>query len=235
MIAVPSHVLLLLDPSESALPVPGFGRYWITDAGRIISNVSAPLVMAPFKQSRGYLQVDLSRGPSREEGQAGHRVFYVHALVLLAFVGLRPCRPGVSVQIDHINGDKADNRLVNLEYVSASENMRRAMETNRHPAKLSGRAVWALRCRALTEGEDAAIAACQETYGVTRRTVRDALAGRKWGWVPEPTDRPTAAELARDLRLDPGEGARMLRLSPLAPAVLRLVPSQTPVSTRCAA
>jgi hypothetical protein len=37
------------------------------------------------------------------------------------------------LQIDHINRDKTDNRLVNLRAVSASENMRNRPDYNVHP------------------------------------------------------------------------------------------------------
>jgi hypothetical protein len=55
--------------------------------------------------------------------RGGKRVTrYVHTLVLAAFVCPRP--PGYD--IDHVNGIRSDNRLVNLEYVSTSENVRRS-------------------------------------------------------------------------------------------------------------
>ena len=47
----------------------------------------------------------------------------IHRLVTEAFLD----RPNSeSWQVNHINGDKRDNRLVNLEYVTPSENMRHA-------------------------------------------------------------------------------------------------------------
>ncbi len=42
----------------------------------------------------------------------------IHSLVMLAFVGKRD----LGMNTNHINGNKKDNRLVNLEYVSAKEN-----------------------------------------------------------------------------------------------------------------
>lgn len=46
----------------------------------------------------------------------------VHRLIAVTFLGPRP--PGL--QIDHIDGDKTNNAASNLEYVTGSENMRRA-------------------------------------------------------------------------------------------------------------
>lgn len=47
----------------------------------------------------------------------------VHRLVMIAFVGEKPYPEW---EIDHINGNSHDNRLENLEYVSSSENTKRA-------------------------------------------------------------------------------------------------------------
>ena len=46
----------------------------------------------------------------------------VHVLIAYAFLGPRPD----GLVIDHKNGNKLDNRACNLEYVSVSENMKRA-------------------------------------------------------------------------------------------------------------
>jgi hypothetical protein len=48
---------------------------------------------------------------------------YVHRMVLEAFVG--PCPSGHVV--NHLNGDKLDNRLENLEYCTQRDNVRHAL------------------------------------------------------------------------------------------------------------
>ncbi len=51
----------------------------------------------------------------------------VHHAVLLAWVG--PCPEGY--QCDHLNGNNVDNRLCNLQWVTPSENQRRARTLRR--------------------------------------------------------------------------------------------------------
>lgn len=46
----------------------------------------------------------------------------VHSLVLETFVGTRP----LGLQINHIDGDKQNNSIDNLEYVTASQNLKHA-------------------------------------------------------------------------------------------------------------
>lgn len=47
----------------------------------------------------------------------------VHRIVLMSFSGINS-----DLQIDHIDGDKMNNNLSNLEYVSAMTNVRRSIE-----------------------------------------------------------------------------------------------------------
>lgn len=57
----------------------------------------------------------------------------VHSLVAEAFLGPRP----KGYDIDHISGDKTDNRLCNIEYVTHMENIRRYNSKNNHRKNFS--------------------------------------------------------------------------------------------------
>ena len=69
----------------------------------------------PGLSDNGYLVLRLSEG-----GKC--RSYNVHRLVLETFCGL----PAPGFEADHLNADRADNRLSNLEWVTKAENIRRA-------------------------------------------------------------------------------------------------------------
>ena len=83
-------------------------RYRISDQGRIVGMTGN--VLKPGTDRYGYKTVVLSWNGKTKT----HRV---HRLVLAAFVG-----PDTR-EVNHLNGDKGDNRLVNLEYSNRSANM----------------------------------------------------------------------------------------------------------------
>lgn len=214
-LVLPLALAETLAPSESARPVPGASRYWVTDHGRLISLVNGVRVLRLFRQPIGYIHVDLRRDSDRDPAVPARWQAYVHELVALTFIGPRPAAPGVFYEIDHIDSDKANNSVANLQYVTRSENIQLAIAAGLHStAKLSAVAVWRLRCRAYVDGD--VVRQAVERYGATTLTVRNALAGRLWATVPDPASRPTASDLARALMLSTDEARPLLRLSPFA-------------------
>ena len=95
--------------------VPGTLACEVSDQGRIRSFARNRLrYLTPSATPKGY-QLTNVRGAPR----------FLHAAILLAFVGVRP----EGMEVRHLNGDPADNRLVNLRYGTRSEN---ALDTVRH-------------------------------------------------------------------------------------------------------
>lgn len=77
--------------------------FWITKFKKI----------KPRKHSGGYLNVSL--GTNKDN----YKNYFIHRLVAEAFIPNPKCKP----QVNHINEDKTDNNINNLEWVTAQENM----------------------------------------------------------------------------------------------------------------
>lgn len=75
--------------------------------------------LKPGVASTGYFSVALCKDGVR-------RSYNVHELVAAAFIGKRPAR----FDIDHINGDRKDNRVENLRYVPHRVNARNITKVN---------------------------------------------------------------------------------------------------------
>lgn len=101
--------------------VPGFnGKYFISKTGDVLSLVRGyPKLIKPAKSANGYLFVRLVV----EYGI--QKTFQVHRLVVKTYILESDKWPKDKVT-DHINGNKTDNRLENLELVTNQENIRRA-------------------------------------------------------------------------------------------------------------
>ncbi len=99
----------------------GWPGYAVSACGTVASNRpkngKGPLVawrlLAGCVASYGYRQVALCNGNGRLRREL------VHRLVLLAWVG--PCPAGMECR--HLNGDPADNRVGNLKWGTAMENV----------------------------------------------------------------------------------------------------------------
>lgn len=109
-------------PGEKWRDIPGLeGRHQASSHGRIrwvgpiIGRTYPFKIVKGVKNPDGYLQVRPYPLPDKRSAR-------VHQLVALAFLG--PCPPGL--EVNHLDGDRANNRPENLEYVSHADNVRHA-------------------------------------------------------------------------------------------------------------
>lgn len=176
-----------MEEIEIWLPIPSCLGYEASSLGRIRSTrwsinrfhraaAETPRIKAQAVNENSYHIVSIGRSAKRR----------VHVLVAEAFLGPKLPR----MDVNHIDGNKANNRPDNLEYLSRSDNHRHAFKLglSKSPftgrigakhfmAKLTDRDVLALRedfSAGVTRRDLAA------KYGISYYTVWDITTRRSW-------------------------------------------------------
>lgn len=100
-------------------PIARFeGRYSLTETGQIFNHANNTF-LTPIKNPNGYLKVGLAHGQGKQTQLSIHRLVALHYIP----------NPYEHPQVNHINGDKTDNRVENLEWCTSKENMLHAYKT----------------------------------------------------------------------------------------------------------
>lgn len=168
--------VFIRDLYDAWKPVVGFeGSYEVSDEGQIRNAHGRPL--KPYSTPDVYSRVTLYL---RGEKQT----LMVHLIVARAFLG-RP--PSAKHQVNHKDGDRANNALSNLEYVTPSENRRHSVgmiiargETHNR-AKLRPEQVTEMR-RLRAEGWK--IVPLARRFGVQATTVHNICERVTWKHLP---------------------------------------------------
>lgn len=138
-----------------------------------------------FANSSGYLIARLS-----DSSNGRRKMARVHRLVAEAFIPNPENKP----EVNHIDSDRANPALENLEWVTASENRKHGvLQGNVMPpqfigsekpnSKLTEQIVADAR-RRHASGES--LRGLARKYGVDKRTIGDAIKGITWAHVPTP-------------------------------------------------
>lgn len=105
----------------------------VSNYGRVYSLVSEQFI-TPIKNSRGYSVFRICNGPKRE-------CYYLHITVVNLFgdkngkrlpqavINGTESMRNLDLNIDHINRDKTNNSVENLELVTHGENMKRLSQS----------------------------------------------------------------------------------------------------------
>lgn len=100
--------------------IPNFENYIVTECGKVIGPRGG--VLKPDTNSAGYLRVSLSKG-----GKVTRK--FVHRIVLETFCPA----PKEGLVANHKDGDRLNNHINNLEWVSPSENVLHGWVRGRKP------------------------------------------------------------------------------------------------------
>jgi hypothetical protein len=113
-----------LQPTE----IPGYPGYFLDTNGNVLRQAGDSLLPVPINDTGEYSRVSL--GP-----RYGRKKEHIHVLMAVTFLGLDRKLHGISqnsLQVDHLNDDKKDNRLENLEVVTRRENQHRARKNGKY-------------------------------------------------------------------------------------------------------
>lgn len=152
-------------------PVVGFEKFYeVSDQGRVRSlHFSKSKILTFCAHSNGYVRVSIS-----DKTKIVNK--YVHRLVLEAFVG-----PANGLECDHIDCDKTNNNLSNLEWVTRTEQVRRQVKTGHHnKVKLSPDMVRKIRAMYETKMPMKIIA---NYLGIGKSTISSVLSKQTWSYV----------------------------------------------------
>lgn len=169
-------------PQERFTPVLNFeGRFWISDNGRIVSymgrvNLS---ILSPHLDSLGYYAATLRMKPLKRKCR-------IHQLVGEHFC--KPINTFEKMCWNHIDGNKLNNYFKNLEFISASQNIKHAVRIGlfnikgeKHPmSKLTEMQVLEIRrlyTTGLTHEE------IVSKFSICRRQAGDIINRKNWGWL----------------------------------------------------
>jgi len=155
--------------------------YLVSNDGRIASRKGKQTrLLRPDRKRDGYLQIRIWHN-----GKPSAKM--VHSLVASLFIGPKPSDKH---EVNHKNGDRADNRVENLEWVTSSGNKRHRfdilrhgnLQGNDHPnAKITAEQAIVIR-RRVRSGETQRMIAAD--YGITQSNVSMIASGKCWSWLP---------------------------------------------------
>lgn len=167
-------------------------KYYVSNMGRLLTmsahgKPNNPAIMKPCQS------FDKRRSEHRQ-GRYGYmktamdgQTVAAHRIVAQTWIPNSENKPF----INHINGNKTDNRAENLEWCTGSENIKHAFRTglmkkvigeNHHAARLTNEQVrqfkweWA-HDRKMTRKQYA------EALGVSEAAIKDIIRGRSWKWL----------------------------------------------------
>lgn len=164
--------------------IPGYSMYEASNNGQLRSlnykRSGKTIILKPAVSNDGYLKTMLLSDVGK------YRSKTVHHFIALAYLGWDG-----TLEINHIDGNKLNNTLVNLELVTRSENILHAYRNNLITAskgsingnsKLTESDVLAIRLHAKLNSPYYGRRALAEKYGVSEGQIKDIIIRRRNIW-----------------------------------------------------
>lgn len=164
--------------------VPNFEGYQVSSLGRVRGidrlcgnrpGVTKGKILKPFRNKRGYLEVNLYNN-SKSTAKI------IHRLVAKAFISNDFNKP----QVNHIDGNKLNNEVSNLEWMSNSENQLHAYSLGLQPSRAGENNVKAkITDKSVTElkvlyNSGKTIVDISNIMNINVSIIRNIIYGRTW-------------------------------------------------------
>jgi len=164
--------------------VPDFEGYQVSSLGRVRGidrlcgnrpGVTKGKILKPFRNKRGYLEVNLYNN-SKSTAKI------IHRLVAKAFISNDFNKP----QVNHIDGNKLNNEVSNLEWMSNSENQLHAYSLGLQPSRAGENNVKAkITDKSVTElkvlyNSGKTIVDISNIMNINVSIIRNIIYGRTW-------------------------------------------------------
>jgi hypothetical protein len=169
--------------------IPNFSGYEASNLGRLRSlnykRSGKIKVLKPTQSSDGYMKTVLI------DDKGEYRSWTVHLFVMMAFIGVKP----EGLEVNHKNGDKTDNRVDNLEYVTHKYNVQHSFDNgfqkaligeDNPTAKLTNNDVLEIREYVRNKKEQGVRyygrKRLADKYGISESHIKDIVSGRRGIW-----------------------------------------------------
>lgn len=152
--------------------IPGFNGHMVSNFGnlkRMTKKRNLPDEIAISKNQKGYLRTMLKNNTGKRKHVS------IHRLVAIAFIPNPENKP----QVNHIDGNKLNNRVENLEWVTNTENNHHAWDNGLkvgNVGSVNGRSRKVIDSTTGIQYDCAQQAA--EAIGINRYTLHNYLCGR---------------------------------------------------------
>ena len=150
---------------ETFVKIEGFENYEVSNLGKV-RNIKSGRTLKPKLTHNGYLVHGLCENNKRKN-------LYLHRIIATAFID----NPRKKPQVNHIDENKLNNDLSNLEWCTARENLIHGTRTKRAAEKYSKKVIQLdLNDNVLNEFES--MTQAEQETGVSRRSIGRCCNGK---------------------------------------------------------
>ena len=114
---------------ETFVKIEGFENYEVSNLGKV-RNIKSGRILKPHLNHNGYLKHHLYKHNKLKE-------LFLHRIIAIAFID----NPEEKPQVNHIDENKLNNDLSNLEWCTVRENLIHGTRTKRVAEKLSQKVI----------------------------------------------------------------------------------------------